>query len=52
MNFRLNARSSLFPDAKEALLRPVATGRFHGAPVAGHPRLDPWALTAGRTFRL
>lgn len=52
VDFPLNARSSLFLDAKKALLRPVATGSFQGAPVVGHTRLDPWALSAGLTFKL
>ena len=52
VDFPLSARSSLFLDAKKALLRPVATGSFQGAPVVGQTRLDPWALTAGVSFKL
>lgn len=52
VDFPLNDRSSLFLDAKKALLRPTATGTFGGAPVVGETRLDPWALTAGVSFRL
>lgn len=52
VDFPLDDRSSLFLDAKKALLRPRATGTFGGAPVVGQTRLDPWAFTAGVSFRL
>ena len=52
VDFPLDARSSLFLDAKKALLRPRATGSFQGAPVVGETRLDPWAFTAGVSFKL
>lgn len=52
VDFPLDARSSLFLDAKKALLRPRATGSFQGAPVVGQTRLDPWAFTAGVSFKL
>ena len=52
VDFPLNDRFSMFLDAKKALLRPVATGTFGGAPVVGQTRLDPWALTAGVSFKL
>lgn len=52
VDFPLSGRTSLFLDAKKALLRPRSTGTFGGAPVVGHTRLDPWALTAGISFKL
>ena len=52
VDFPLDARSSLFIDAKKALLRPRATGTFGGAPVVGQTQLDPWAFTAGVSFKL
>lgn len=52
VDFPLDARSSLFLDVKKALLRPRATGSFQGAPVVGETRLDPWAFTAGVSFKL
>ncbi len=52
VDFPLNARSSLFLDVKKALLRPIATGTFGGAAVVGETRLDPWAFTAGVSFKL
>lgn len=52
VDFPLDDRFSLFLDAKKALLRPRATGSFGGAPVVGETRLDPWALTAGISFKL
>lgn len=51
-DFPLDDRFSMFLDAKKALLRPKATGSFMGAPVVGHTRLDPWALTAGVSVKL
>ncbi len=52
VDFPLDDRFSLFLDAKKALLRPVATGSFIGAPVVGQTRLDPWALTGGVSVKL
>ena len=52
VDFPLSAGTSMFIDAKKALLRPVATGSFQGAPVVGQTRLDPWAFTAGVSFKL
>lgn len=52
IDFPFDDRLSLFLDAKKALLRPKATGTFMGAPVVGETRLDPWALTAGVSFKL
>lgn len=52
VDFPMSDRVSLFLDAKKALLRPTATGSFQGAAVVGQTRLDPWALTAGISFKL
>lgn len=52
IDFPMSDRVSLFLDAKKALLRPTATGRFQGAAVVGQTRLDPRALTAGISFKL
>lgn len=52
VDFPLDARTSMFLDVKKALLRPRATGSFQGAPVVGETRLDPWAFTAGVSFKL
>jgi outer membrane protein len=52
VDFPLDGRFSLFLDAKKALLRPMATGSFMGAPVVGQTRLDPWALTGGISVKL
>ncbi len=46
-----NERYGIFLDAKKAFLRSTARGTFGGAPVSGKVRLDPWALSAGLTFR-
>lgn len=47
----LSKRFGIFVDAKKAFLRTEARGTFGGAPVVGQVRLDPWALSAGGTFR-
>lgn len=46
-----NDRYGIFLDAKKAFLRTEARGTFGGAPVVGKVRLDPWAFSAGATFR-
>ncbi len=46
-----NQRYGIFLDAKKAFLRTEARGTFSGAPVVGQVRLDPWAFSAGATFR-
>ena len=51
VDFMLNDRYGIFVDAKKAFLRTEARGTFGGAPVVGQVRLDPWALSAGVTFR-
>ena len=52
VDFPFSNGSSLFLDVKKALLRPTATGSFGGAAVVGATRLDPWAFTAGVSFKL
>jgi outer membrane protein len=47
----LNKRVGFFLDVKKAFLRTTARGTFGGAPVVGKVKLDPWALSAGATFR-
>jgi len=50
-DFMITERFGLFVDVKHALLRPTATGTFNGMAVVGETRLDPWAFSAGATFR-
>jgi len=50
-DFMLTDRFGVFVDAKKAFLRTEARGTFGGNPVVGQVRLDPWALSAGATFR-
>lgn len=50
-DFMLTERFGIFVDAKKAFLRTQARGTFGGNPVVGNVRLDPWALSAGGTFR-
>ncbi len=47
----LSSSTGLFVDAKRALLRPETRGTFGGNTVVGQTRLDPWAFTAGFSFR-
>jgi outer membrane protein len=47
----ITSRWGLFVDVKKALLRPVSTGTFMGAPVVGKTRLDPWAFSGGAVLR-
>lgn len=49
--FMLNKRFGLFVEAKKAFLRTETRGTFTGAPVVGAVKLDPWAVSAGVTFR-
>lgn len=52
VEFPLNDGFGMFLDVKKALLRPAARGSFMGDPVVGQTRLDPWAFTAGVSFKL
>lgn len=51
VDFMINDQYGIFIDAKKAFLRTEARGTFGGAPVVGNVKLDPWAFSAGVTFR-